>query len=74
MAILLATAAASASASAVIVRAGIAPSFSGAEMVVNNVRQQTPHSTTTVTEVSSSAPLPPSAVALAAVATISHSV
>ena len=72
MAILLATAAASAS--AVIVRAGIAPDFSGAEMVGDNVRQQTPHSTTTVAEVSSSAPPPPSAVALAAAATISHSV
>ena len=78
MAILLATASAaasaSASASAVIVWAGIAPAFSGAEMVVNNVRQQTPHSTMTVAEVSSSAPPPPSSVSLAAAATISHSV
>jgi hypothetical protein len=43
---------------AIIVRAGIAPAFAGAAMVVDNVRQRPLHSVTTVAAVSS-ATLPP---------------
>jgi hypothetical protein len=71
--ILLATTAAS----AIIVRAGIAPAFAGAVMVIDNVGRRPLHSATTVAAVSSAAPPPhrptaplPSAVALAATATV----
>ena len=54
MAILLTTTAAS----AVMVWAGIAPAFTGAAMVVDNVGRRPLHSATTVTAVSSAAPPP----------------
>jgi hypothetical protein len=56
VAILLATTAASAAASAIIVWAGIAPAFAGAVMVVDNVGRRPTHSATTVAAVSSTAP------------------
>ncbi len=55
MAILLATTAASATVSTVIVQAGIAPAFAGAAMVVNNVGRRPRHSVAAVAVVSSAA-------------------
>ena len=54
MAILLAATAAS----AIIVRAGIAPAFASAAMVVDNVRRRPLYSVTTVAVVSSATPPP----------------
>ena len=68
MAILLASTAASVAASAatsaVIVRASIAPAFTGAAMVVDNSGQRPLHSMTAVAAVSATAPLPPHPAAL----------